>query len=334
MKKYILSGVGIGVSFLLLWITLRNYNLDEIGHALLTADIRYLLAGACLILPSFIMRAIRWRFLFSSAMKPSIKSLFLSMMIGYLGNNLLPARGGELIRVYILGKTNGISKSLVFATVLVEKVTDLLILLLLLAAVIWIFPFPAWLVSGGAVIGVFAITALSFLIAIAFSGTRLITFIKTSMSPVMASYTVVKKVENILIGLIDGIKILRRQKNMLAYFLFSGIVWIIEISIVWLIAKSFNLPLSFHEALFVMLVIGIGSLVPSAPGNVGTFEFFTTNAMGLLNILGGSVLAFSLVLHALTFIGALLIGGICAYVSGLKLFSEVNSLADNIESTS
>ncbi len=275
--------------------------------------------GVVLILPSFIVRGYRWQFLFPPTTKPYWWNLFSAMMIGYLTNNLLPARAGEFVRAYVLGKKESISKSLVFATIIVERLTDLLVTLFLLALVVWIFPFPSWLISGGISVGIIGLIAICCLVALSIFGKKLIAWGKRFI--VFLPDKLIVRLENIAIGFITGVDTLRLKNNLFKYIVYTFLIWLIETILIWSIAQSFSLPLQLHGALFVMLVIGIGSIVPSSPGNVGTFEFFAVSALTFLNITGAASLGFVIVLHAFTFMGALLIGFFCFMESSIKASS-------------
>lgn len=324
MKKYVSNIFGVVISLALIWWIIRGYSLSELQIALLSADRGILLLGSLLILPSFMVRGYRWQFLFPPQSKPCWATLFSAMMIGYLANNVLPARAGEFVRAYVLGKKEHISKSMVFATVLVERITDLLVTLILLAMVIWIFPFPSWLLNGGISAGIIGVVALTCLIALNIFGERLIEGGKSLFSFLPAKF--VTRIESVALGFISGVATLRRKKNLFPYLACTIVIWLIETLLVWSIAQSFNLPLQLLGALFVMLVIGIGSVVPSSPGNVGTFDFFALSALSLIKISGATALCFVLVLHALTFLGSTLIGGICLYISGQRIKNTIRAV--------
>lgn len=322
MKKYALNIFGIALSISLLWWVFRDYNLSQLQKALLSADTDFLLLGSLMIIPSFMVRGFRWQFLFPAQAKPGWRALFSSMMIGYLANNVMPARAGELVRAYVLGKREHMSKSMVFATVFVERLTDLLVILLLLALVVWSFPFPSWLINGGILLGIIGGVAFICLIALNIFGERLITWGKSTFDFFPATF--VRRIESVALNIISGAAILHRAKNLFPFIACTIVIWFIETLFVWSLAHSFNLPLSLHGALFVMLMIGIGSMVPSSPGNIGTFEFFASSALALMMITGTPALCFVLVLHALTFLGSSLIGGLCLYISGQRLIATTD----------
>jgi uncharacterized membrane protein YbhN (UPF0104 family) len=122
-------------------------------------------------------------------------------------------------------------------------------------------------------------------------------------------------VDNFIIG-ISGI----RSKRKIALFIsFTAFVWVLEVSLVWLTARMFSLPLTFGGALFVLLSIALGIAIPAAPGSLGTYEFFATNALILLGVTGGDTLGFALLMHATTYLGGSFIGVICMIWNGRRL---------------
>lgn len=324
MKKYALNILGIAIGVSLLWWVFRGYDLSQLLKALLSADRNFLLLGSLMILPSYMVRGFRWQFLFPAQAKPGWGALFSAMMIGYLANNVMPARAGELIRAYVLGKREQISKSMVFATVLVERLTDLLVILLLLIFVVWIFPFPSWLINGGILLGIIGGVAFICLIALNLFGERLITWGKSTFDFLPATF--VERIESLALNITSGAAILHRAKNLFPFLACTIVIWFIEVLFIWSLAHSFNLPLPPHGALFVMLMIGIGSMVPSTPGNIGTFEFFASSALALMMISGSAALCFVLVLHSFIFLGSSLIGGICLYMSGHRIIASLDAV--------
>src|SRR3972149_2365438 len=134
--KSILRGVsGILLALLFLYLAFRGSDLDKLRSSLQGANYFWALLLIPCMLVSNVFRAWRWRYLLNPIKKNvSFRNLFSSVMIGYMGNNALP-RVGEVVRPYNLGRLEGISKSAVFATVLVERILDILCFLLCLAVI-------------------------------------------------------------------------------------------------------------------------------------------------------------------------------------------------------
>src|SRR5439155_2093649 len=108
-----------------------------------SADYGLVLLGMPIPLVGLLLRAIRWRVLLLPLGSPSIAVSFSSMMLGYLGNNLLPMRAGEVVRAYALGRQSSISKSAVLATIVVERAVDGIIMILVFCLLFRVFPMPS-----------------------------------------------------------------------------------------------------------------------------------------------------------------------------------------------
>lgn len=309
--------LGILISLILLVWVLRAFDLADVGCALQAANYLYLLPVAVLIVLNYAVRALRWGTLFGDTRVPGWSSLFVAMMIGYLANNVLPARAGELVRAYVLGQREGVAKSTVLATVVVERVADLVVALLLLAAALLFYPLPAWLGRAGLVVGVVGLAALAFLILVNVVGLQLVARVVRLLG--FLPGTVLRRIEAVGSGFVAGVSGLRDRRRALQFLYCTTLIWMMELVTTFLMARAFHLPVTVGGSLFVMLVVGLGTMVPSSPGYVGTYEFFATSALALLGVAGGAALSFALVMHAVTFLGSSLLGVVSIALTGLDL---------------
>lgn len=309
--------LGILISLALLGWVLHSFNLREAGRVLRSANYLYLVPVCALLVINFAVRALRWGVLFDDRGFPCWSELFIAMMIGYFANNILPARAGELIRAYVLGKRSGVPKSMALATVVVERVADLLVALLLLAVVLVLYPLPAWLGRAGVVVGTISLLALAFLASLNIWGSRLLNWTLRRLHYLPAGS--LARIEAVGNGFVVGVRGLRNPRRALLFLSSTAVIWFLETFCVWLIAQGFALSLSFSGALFLMLAVGLGTMIPSSPGYVGTFEFFAVSALATLGVTGGRALGFTLVLHLITFLGSSTLGAICLALSGQSL---------------
>jgi hypothetical protein len=301
---------------MLAWI-LSAFNLAEVGRALKAANYFYLLPVAVLVFLSFSLRALRWGKLFTNTHVPHWSSLFQGLMIGYLANNVLPAHAGEFVRVFVLSQRKGLAKSTVLATVVVERVADLIVTLVLLAVVLLFFPFPAWLGPAGFIVGAVSLVALVFLTLFNVIGERLMMRLVGLLE--FFPKTLLARIEAMGRGFLVGVSGLRHHRRALQFLGYSALIWLTEVAITFLIVQAFHLSVSVGGSLFIMLAIALGTVIPSSPGYIGTYEFFATSALALLGVTGGGALSFALVLHAVTFLGASFLGAVCLVQTGVGL---------------
>lgn len=308
---------------LLAWI-LSTFDLAEAGRALKAGNYLYLLPVAVLIFLNFSLRALRWGTLFTNTDVPHWSDLFQALMIGYLANNLLPARAGEVVRVYVLSQRKGLAKSTVLATVVVERVADLVVTLVLLAVVLLFFPFPAWLRPAGFIVGAVSLVALVFLILFNVVGERLMMRLVGLLE--FLPKTLLARIEAIGRGSLVGVSGLRHRRRALQFLGCSALIWLTEVAITFLIVQAFHLNVSVGGSLFIMLAVALGTMIPSSPGYIGTYEFFATSALALLGVTGGGALSFALMLHAVTFLGTSFLGAACLVQTGMGLTRVFASL--------
>ncbi len=167
--------IGIIVSIVMLAWLAATYDLEDLIEPLQTVNYVYFLPIAGLVILNFAVRAYRWRSLFLGSAPRSMIKVFRAMMVGYLFNNLMPARAGDLVRVYQLSRDEGLSNSKTLATLVAERTGDLLVLIVLLTAVLLSYPaLPVWLKRAGVGVGLVTVAAISTLMLLRLFGSRVI----------------------------------------------------------------------------------------------------------------------------------------------------------------
>ena len=232
--------------------------------------------------------------------------MFSGVAIGYMANNLLPARLGEFIRAYIMGKKEGISKSSTLATIVVERIFDGLALLFFLVIISILFSLPLWIKESGIAAGAFFLMLTTFLILLMIKKAAGIRLVKKAIG-IFSDHLAIK-VGNLLNNFLYGLKIVNHKRNIFWAFIFSIIVWLSESLTYYIISLSFGIDLPIYVALLTMIIVNIGILIPSAPGYIGAFEFFCISALGIFAVEKSIALSFAIVLHAVLFVPITVIG--------------------------
>ena len=301
--------LGIAVSLAALGWVFYTYDLTELTAAMADARGAYLAAALGVLVVAFLLRALRWRIIFAAEARPSRWNAFSAMMVGYLFNNLMPARAGELVKVYLLGRVAGTSKSMVLGTVVVDKAADLAVFAALLALVIQGRAVPDWIARSALTlvgVGSVAVVALITFPGLARNAGRLV-------APALKALParIAEALRNAAHSFLDGIHGLARPAAATKFVGYSAVIWLAEVAIVGMVAQAFGLPLGPGEALFVLLVIAAGTMIPSSPGYIGTFEVFGLMAMELIGRGGTMALGFVVTLHATTLLGSSVLGALC-----------------------
>ncbi len=317
--------LGLAVSGIALVYLAYQFDLAELAATLRNVDTLVLAPVPVLIVLSFVIRAQRWRLLVKHEPPIGYLPSLTALMIGYLFNNVLPARAGDFARALELGRSERMSRTKVFATLVTERTLDLVVVLAILAAVLLFYPaLPGWLQAAGVSVALLALAAMSMLVLAHTTGRRWIPAIVAFFTRPLPS-GLRQRIGGMALSALDGIAGMFRPVHATLFFFMTAIIWCVEVGIVYLTAQSIGLDVPLGNSLFVLLFLSVGSMVPSSPGFVGTYEFFGVSALALIDITGAPALAFIVLLHVITLFGSSVIG------AGFYLFRSRNldANADN-----
>ncbi|MFQ5860568.1 MAG: lysylphosphatidylglycerol synthase transmembrane domain-containing protein, partial [Dehalococcoidia bacterium] len=243
--------IGLAVSVLFLFLFLYRVDLGEMAGALKEANYTFVLPALALYGASMLFRSLRWRFLLRPLKSLGVGRLFPVVVIGYMANNLLPVRLGELVRAYYLSERERVSASATLATIVLERVYDGLTLLFFIAVASLFLPLSGLLKGVEDALGlpgalVAVLLTVPFLGAIVFL-TLLASFPQRvgvtagwvlRLLPLRLRPRVAELIERFL----QGLSVLRSPRLLLELFLLSLPVWILEASVAYLLAFAFDLP--------------------------------------------------------------------------------------------
>jgi uncharacterized protein (TIRG00374 family) len=331
--------IGIGISIALLMLFLLTVDMGRMIDALSEVDYIYLAPAVAMYLVSTYLRSLRWSVLLRHMKPVSANRLYPVVVVGYMANNLLPMRLGELIRSYYVGEREGVSKTSALVTVFVERVFDAITLLFFIM-VIALFvpemkrvaqsfgeesgiPWPL-LVAGLSLPFIGALTSL-VLFAVYPSKTRELILWFAKLLPRRFEETLDSLIETFLLGLAP----LRSMKMLVALFLLSIPIWITEAAVFFLIGLPFGF-VGLHSGpgamavtmVLVTAITNIGSSIPAAPGGLGLFEIIAreTLALGPLVSVDRSVAAaFAVVVHAVILLPMIILGQVILWTGHISL---------------
>ena len=294
--------VTVGFLFLLLW----KVDIGDMGKELQDADYRYFVPAVLLYFCALGFRSVRWRYLMLHLKSVSPWRLYPVVAIGYLANNILPVRLGELVRAHYLGEKEEINKASALATIGVERVLDGLTLLLF-AAVIW--PFLPWTKAlrdeGGSLktewvvlsvlMALMFIAGFLFLILVARSPSfgRRLAHLVASMSP----RGLRPRVESLIYLLSEGLGALRSPRKLAMVSLLSAPVWLTEAAMYYILAISFDLNQPFEVILLVTATSNLATAIPSSVGGIGPFEVVAKSTLIAFGVGGEAAVAYAFFVH-------------------------------------
>lgn len=297
-----LAGLLLTVVFLVL--ALSRVDLASFLDEMRRVNYVWLLPSAGCTLLGYLLRTLRWRVILSGAARAPVSTLFGVLMMGFATNNLLPGRLGELWRAYLLGRKRNVRKTLALASVVVERVFDGLTLIALLALLSLVIELPGWGRQVELVAALIFVGATVAVAALLWQPRVVRTVLGLLLRPLPRHWAV--WADETFGAFVDGLRPLRSVPVLLLAALLSIGVWLMEGSSYLLLSRGVNLglpPGAEAPAMGLTLVtINLGIMVPSAPGYLGTQEFFGTSALGVFGVSPQSGLALVLVSHAVQYL--------------------------------
>lgn len=337
MKHWGKALLGIVVTVVLLWWALREVTFAEVWANIRVGNFWLLAASVAVGTFGFFIRALRWKVLLAPLGVPTgVRSRFAGVSIGFMANNVLPARIGEFVRAYSFSRMEPVSASAAFGSLVVERFMDGVVLLLFLVVPVLTPGFP---VSdalsggfGGAMLS-FAITlvlgVLAVLVATAAAPDlvlRVTRWVGARLPDRMAA-PVVRGLETFL----EAVAIMRDPRLLFLGFAWSFFFWTWHGVSFWLGMLAFGIDTGFVSALFVEGVVGFGVALPAAPGFIGTFHASAKFALSdVYGVAEPSSLAFAFGYHFGNWIPITAIGFWYAWKLGLTV-GEVGRAEERVE---
>lgn len=325
MNRRLLTTVGLLTTGVALYLAFRGTNLSEVAHSL--SEVGYLWAvpvvGGTLL--SIWVRAYRWKVMLAPVKSIPTARTYSATMIGFMANNVLPMRLGELVRAYSIGKSSEISKSSAFATIVVERAFDLLAVLLILGVMLLRYSFAPWVQITGyvalvACAGMFGVMAL-------LRWKRELTLRIFRLVLRRLPEALREKAEGLLHRFLDGLEVLGNWRRLLWTTVLSVLTWLAMASSFYAALLAFHLDVPADASLVLVVVSALAVMLPSGPGFVGTFEVGARYGLMLFKVPDDVALSYALFYHVVQFIPITLLGFYHLYRENFSLRRAVESEA-------
>ena len=303
-RKRFWFGLIISLSFLAVFLFRTDFG--EIYDAFKGVDYWLAVAAIPLYFVGFWLRSMRWRLLLRPVSQVSTVRLYPVVLIGLMANNVAPARVGELVRAYLVGERESMSKSTALGTIAVDRAFDGLTLVAILGIV------TALAGANAAVQGIGVATALTFaaaaavLAALAYSPARAhrIALRLTRLLP----EGLFAKVEGVFDAFLSGLVAIRNPFVMTQSAVLSLASWLVEAAMYWLVGLAFDLEVGFHVYLLIAAAANLALSILASPGGIGPFEVTTREALVFFNVGGASASAYAIALHVLLLGPVIIVG--------------------------
>ena len=293
--------LGIAISGVFLYIAFRGQDLGDVRDALGEANLWWVPPALVLYFIGVWIRATRWSILLQPLAKSDSRQLFPVVIVGYMANNVLPLRTGEIVRAYLIRRKYNVRKTSVLATIAVERIFDGFTMLgFMLAATAFVsftselqhLAIVAFVLFTGLLIGLFLLTL---------GGDLLDRLIQLVLGPLPDR--VADSVERLTESFLSGLGVFRNRRDLLKVASLSLVAWLFEASMYFTIARGFGPvireAMGIAATLMTTGVANMATLIPSSPGYIGQFEFGVKLVLnGALDVPQNQALAFAILVHA------------------------------------
>ncbi len=302
MQKRLRVLLGIAISAFFLYFALRGLDLREVRFWLAQADYYWLVPAVMIYFVAVWGRTWRWHYMLRPLKVIRLRRLFPIVCIGYMGNNIFPVRAGEVLRCYVLKRTDDISMSSSLTTVVVERVFDGLVMLMFVFIALPFAPVPGGLrvyVIGASVLFFSALAVFIVLAIRPHWARRLYTATLRRILPERVRHPV----DGFLERFLRGLEFFRSPRDVLMVFVSSVFIWLMETGKYWFVMHAFDrqaggFPVPFFVLMLMNGIVNLATTIPSAPGYVGTFD---TPGIAVLTAYGvdkNLAFGYTIVLHA------------------------------------
>jgi uncharacterized protein (TIRG00374 family) len=330
MKKW-QFWLGVLISILFIWLALRGLRLNEFWGAVRNANYWWLIPGVGVYFVGMWVRAWRWHYLLKPIKEIPTRTMFPITTIGYMGNNIYPARAGEVLRAVILKRKEGVPVSASLATIIVERIFDGVVML---AFVFVNLPELARLTSSSGFIG--NIQQVAVIGTGVFLG-ALAVFLLAAMFPQVTARVGLWMIERFtpqrlhtkIIGImnkfLDGLASLRSPLNVLMVFFTSVIIWLLETAKYWFVMHAFSFSVSFFALMLMNGIVNLATTIPSAPGYIGTFDAPGIAVLTAYGVDQANAAGYTLTLHVALWLPITLLGAYYLAREGVKWSDNLRS---------
>jgi len=316
-KKKLVAIIGWIISIALLISLFANMNINVLVSHMVKANWIWLAMAAITSLIVVCIKSYRWQLIMDPEKKYGKRrnSFWLICKVtfmGFAGNNLLPARGGDWLKIYLLGKWKNMSKASLASVTALDKIFDGISILLLfgLFALYAVLlgqhhTYPTWVKTGSIIVSIVIIVSLGICAGLLIYHKR--TRKKTELGQIA---TLIQKLG-------AGMNMLSRKKIVLATILISLVSSLLQILTIWMCQMAFNIDMAPWIPAVIFIAINLAIIIPSAPSGIGPFEAAGVLAYTWIGLKTETAFNISFMYHAVQFIPVTLIGMSFYFKSGL-----------------
>jgi uncharacterized protein (TIRG00374 family) len=298
------------LSIVCIYLAVRGISISELKVALQKATWSWVIVAVFVVLAGTFLKAWRWQALFYPE-RPGYGNVWSIFVIGQMLNILLPARAGEIGRIYFIGEAETVSRAKALSTVLVEKMVDLVMLAIAyLITAAWLASNPGgsqeWLGTAGKGLLPLAGLALGVLLLFAYAGRPTWRFLRQALNPL--SLNLRTKANEAVEQAISGFEVLRHWRTSALVWGLSIMIWLLSTYTNVLIFNAYHINVSPWVALVLIVVLMSGVSVPPLPGNLGVFPYLSQLTLTWYGVDRETALVYGVTLQLVAYLPLVVVG--------------------------
>ena len=304
MKKNMIAG--IAVSCICIYCALRGINFPEVAASFRAMQYAYVLPVLVMVLGNLYLRSYRWGIMINTLISYDQWTLFRVSAIGFMAIGVLPARLGEFARPYLVKQQSGVRMSATMATVVLERVFDLLTLMVFLFIVLVKISLPPEIFKTGLIMLTISLSLLTVLIIL---GTKQ-NFSAQTIGKILGLLPdrIGKPAARLAAAFLEGLQLLPDVKKTLWVLLLSLVTWLLLGLSNYFMFQAFDMHLSIMNAFAILAIVALGVMIPAAPGFIGTYHYACVLGLTTFGIAKSEAFSYAIALHFLQVAPVILLG--------------------------
>jgi uncharacterized protein (TIRG00374 family) len=311
VPNWLIPAVGYAISVACLIWVFRGVDRAELRANIRDIHWRWVVVAVCADIGTYIFQAWRWNLLLNPVVRPSLWRSVQAIYVGLFANELFPLRPGEVIRCFLQARWSKLPFSVAFSSVVIERIFDGIWLVLVFAVSTVLVgthsPLPRWLIEGGKVLGVVTL-GLALVLG-------LVMFRKHHAHAAVSN---TRWAQHLRV-LVEDLHLMGNSPSFYAAAGVSSLYLLIQVIPVYALMQGFKFDLSIGAATVVMIIWRLGTVLPQAPGNVGSSQALLVMALGLFGVEKADATSFSVMTWLVITLPLLLAGFIALAITDMKL---------------
>ena len=316
-RRWSRRALGYTLAAVCLYWVLRDLDLRDLLHRVAEMDLFWVAAAILFDVLSYLCQGLRWKLLLRPVGRITVFRTTQAIYAGLFVNEMLPMKLGEIVRAFLISRWTSAKLSSVVPSILLERLFDGIWLAVGIIITILFVPLPRRLVEAGDVFGVAILVAVVTVTLLALGGRR----------PSSNNSTKKERFLTLVQNISFELRIVGKTRGALLAFVLSLVLLLLQGFSFWFVMRAYGLDLSFLMGVAVFIIVHLGTLVPTAPANVGSYQFFTVLGLTLFGVEKATAAGFSLVVFAVLTAPLWVIGLWALGSSGLTFLQIRSELA-------